>query len=235
MYVINIIPTAHNYGLSPFEKLYGTLPDYSLLRVGCTCFVLKPLSAKSTLCVFLGYDVSQKGYRCYDPVDQKLYTSRQVDFLEHIPYYSVPVSSHNLTRSEVIKIDPFEEPTLVVSPIPPELALETTSETTTTTETPPVIISEAIPTVTQPPPTSTQSSSEVAVVPPANFRPTRIRKSTRKDDFVYSCYSSSFSSFFASVHCLHEPESYREAVCDPLWQVAMQKNLLHCIRLRHGT
>ncbi|GJT58683.1 gag-pol polyprotein [Tanacetum coccineum] len=27
-YVINRIPTAHNSGLSPFEKLYGTLPDY---------------------------------------------------------------------------------------------------------------------------------------------------------------------------------------------------------------
>ncbi|GJZ96170.1 zinc finger, CCHC-type containing protein [Tanacetum coccineum] len=89
-------------------------------------------------------------------------------------------------------------------------ALETTSETTTTTETPPVIISEATPTVTQPPPTTTQLSFEVVVVPPVNVRPTHIHKSTRKDDFVYSCYSSSFSSFIASVHRLHEPESYRE-------------------------
>ncbi|GJT47896.1 gag-pol polyprotein [Tanacetum coccineum] len=31
---------------------------------------------------------------------------------------------------------------------------------------------------------TTQSSSEVAAVPPANVRPTRIRKSTKKDDFV---------------------------------------------------
>ncbi|GKD61479.1 gag-pol polyprotein, partial [Tanacetum coccineum] len=152
-----------------------------------------------------------------------------VDFLEHIPYYSIPASSHNLTQSKLIKIDPFEEPTPIVSPIPPEPALETTSETretTTTTETPPVIISEAIPTVTQPPPTSTQSSSEVAVVPPANVRPTRIRKSTRKDDFVYSCYSSLFSLFIASVDCLHEPKSYREAVCDPLWHVALAEEFV---------
>nr|GEV39995.1 uncharacterized mitochondrial protein AtMg00810-like [Tanacetum cinerariifolium] len=74
-YVINRIPIAHNSGLSLFEKLYGTLPDYSSLHVfGCTCFVLKPhvertkLSLKSTLCVFLVYGVSKKGYRCYDPV-----------------------------------------------------------------------------------------------------------------------------------------------------------------------
>ncbi|GJY32850.1 uncharacterized mitochondrial protein-like protein [Tanacetum coccineum] len=58
-YVINRIPTAHNSGLSPFERLYGQVPDYSSLRVfGCTCFVLKPhvertkLTAKSTLYPF---------------------------------------------------------------------------------------------------------------------------------------------------------------------------------------
>ncbi|GKC54120.1 gag-pol polyprotein [Tanacetum coccineum] len=31
--------------------------------------------------------------------------------------------------------------------------------------------------------------------------------------------------FIASVHRLHEPESYREVVCDPLWQVAMAEEL----------
>ncbi|GJR96168.1 gag-pol polyprotein [Tanacetum coccineum] len=74
-YVINRYPTAHNSSLSPFEKLYGTLSDYSSLRVfGYTCFVLKPhvkrtkLSSKSTLCVNLGYGSGNKGYRCYDPV-----------------------------------------------------------------------------------------------------------------------------------------------------------------------
>ncbi|GKC02574.1 integrase, partial [Tanacetum coccineum] len=133
-YVINRIPTTHNYGLSPFEKLYRTSPDYSSLR--------------------------------------------------HIPYHFIPASSHNLTQFELIKIDPFEEPTPIVSPITPEPALETASKTTTTTETPPIIISEATPIVTQPPPTITQSSFKVAAVPPANVQPTHIRKSTRKDDFV---------------------------------------------------
>ncbi|GJZ09572.1 uncharacterized mitochondrial protein-like protein [Tanacetum coccineum] len=36
----------------------------------------------------------------------------------------------------------------------------------------------------------------------------------------------SFSLFIVSVHRLHEPESYREAVCDPLWQVAMAEKLV---------
>ncbi|GKD25491.1 gag-pol polyprotein, partial [Tanacetum coccineum] len=32
-------------------------------------------------------------------------------------------------------------------------------------------------------------------------------------------------SFIAFVHRLHEPESYREVVCDPLWHVAMVEEL----------
>ncbi|GJT06742.1 retrovirus-related pol polyprotein from transposon TNT 1-94 [Tanacetum coccineum] len=123
MYVINRIPTAHNSGLSPFKRLYGTLPDYSSLRV-------------------FGY-----------------------------------------TTSETT----------------PESTPDTTPQTTTSTET--------------------------AVDPPTSGRPKSNYKSKKWDDFVYSCYSNSFSSFLASVHRLHEPESYREAVCDPLWQVAMAEKL----------
>nr|GEV04679.1 uncharacterized mitochondrial protein AtMg00810-like [Tanacetum cinerariifolium] len=163
-YVINRIPTTHNYALSPSEKLYGTSPDYSSLRVfGCTCFVLKPhverskLSSKSTLCVFLDYGVSKKGYHCYDPVGQKLYTSRHVDFLEHISYYYVPASSHNLTQSELLKINLFDDVT---------------------------------------------------------HEPLHVL------------------SFIASVHRLHELESYREVVCNPLCQVAMAEELVYKIKTR---
>lgn len=86
-YVINRIPNSLNSGMSPFEKLYGHLPDYSSLRVfGYTCFVRCPhvernkLGLKFAICVFLGYGVGHKGYRCYDPVSQKLYVSRHVIF-----------------------------------------------------------------------------------------------------------------------------------------------------------
>ncbi|GJZ87264.1 uncharacterized mitochondrial protein-like protein [Tanacetum coccineum] len=37
--------------------------------------------------------------------------------------------------------------------------------------------------------------------------------------------SSSFASFVASIHSLHEPKSYTEAVYDPLWQGAMAEEL----------
>jgi hypothetical protein len=53
----------------------------------------------------------------------------------------------------------------------------------------------------------------------------RILKSTKLPDFAYSCYSSSFTSFLASIHCLFEPSSYKEAILDPLWQQTMDEEL----------
>jgi len=53
----------------------------------------------------------------------------------------------------------------------------------------------------------------------------RIHKSTKLPDFVYSCYSSSFSSFLASIHCLSGPSSYKKAIIDPLWQQTMDGEL----------
>jgi hypothetical protein len=56
--LINTIPSSHSSGLSPFEKLYGYVLDYSSFRVfGCTCFILCPHEkykklSRSTICVF---------------------------------------------------------------------------------------------------------------------------------------------------------------------------------------
>lgn len=116
--LINKILSSHTLGLSPFEKLYGYAPDYSSIRVfGSTCFVILPheehskFSFSSTICVFLGYGEGQKEYRCFDPVSQKLYCSRYVMFLEHIHFFLIPATTHNLTKSDLIHIDPFSDHT----------------------------------------------------------------------------------------------------------------------------
>lgn len=74
---------------------------------------------------------------------------------------------------------------------------------------------------TPPPPAVAQAPLEI-VDSPSRY-PRRTRKSTHLPDFVYSCYSTSFSSAF--IHCLSEPLSYKEAVLDPLWQHAMNEEL----------
>eukprot|EP00257_Ricinus_communis_P021104 XP_015580507.1 uncharacterized protein LOC107262007 [Ricinus communis] len=114
VHLINRIPISHNSSLSPYERLYGRPPDYSSLRIfGSTCFVLLPhverskLTSRSTICVFLGYGAGQKGYRYFYPVSHKLYISRHVVFLEHIPYFAIPDHPHHIFMSDLIHIDHF--------------------------------------------------------------------------------------------------------------------------------
>jgi hypothetical protein len=69
-YIINRLLSRVIDFSSPFEKLFGTKPDYSWLKVfGCACWPhLKPYNTKklefhSKWCVFLGYSSSHKGYK----------------------------------------------------------------------------------------------------------------------------------------------------------------------------
>lgn len=76
--------------------------------------------------------------------------------------------------------------------------------------------------------TDTPEASSSPTVPQAPSEIVSIHthsKSTKLPDFAFSCYSSSFSTFLASIHCLSEPSSYKEAILDPLWQQAMDEEL----------
>jgi hypothetical protein len=213
--LINTISSSHSSGLSSFKKLYGFVPDYSSFRVfGCTCFVLRPhverrkLSSQSAICVFLGYGEGKKVYRCFDQITQKLYVFRHVVFLEHIPFFSIPSTTHSLTKSDIIRIDPFSEDS------GNDTSLHVRSICTHNSASTGTLLSSA----PEAPFSSTtpQTSSEIVDPPPRQS--IRIHKSTKLPDFAYSCYSSSFTSFLASIHCLFESSSYKEAILDPFWQ-----------------
>ncbi|KAA0025466.1 Retrovirus-related Pol polyprotein from transposon TNT 1-94 [Cucumis melo var. makuwa] len=90
VYTINRLPSSVLQNISPFERLYGTPPNYSNLKVfGCACFVLlqphehTKLEPRARLCCFLGYDTEHKGFRCWDPLSNRLRISRHVTFWEH--------------------------------------------------------------------------------------------------------------------------------------------------------
>ncbi|KAL0399838.1 UNVERIFIED_CONTAM: Copia protein [Sesamum radiatum] len=73
---------------TPHEILLGKVPSYDHLRVfGCLVYVHEKKKAdkfgeKGRPCIFVGYPNGQKGYRVYDVESQKIYTSRDVIFLE---------------------------------------------------------------------------------------------------------------------------------------------------------
>jgi hypothetical protein len=88
VYIINRLPTPIVNHCSPYAKLYGKDPNYSLLRVfGCKCFpLLRPYTAnkleyRSKFCIFLGY--SYACYCCLDPFTDRVYLSRHVVFDEN--------------------------------------------------------------------------------------------------------------------------------------------------------
>ncbi|KAM1594973.1 hypothetical protein PS2_001292 [Malus domestica] len=110
VYLINRLPSQTS-SLSPWTQLFQAPPKYHILKpFGCACYPwLKPYSShklepKSKLCIFLGYSLNHSGYRCYDPVSEKLYISRHVVFDEStFPYLHPtfsPASSSVLPHSD---------------------------------------------------------------------------------------------------------------------------------------
>ncbi len=92
MYIMNRTPTVH--GMTPEEKFTGKKPNVSHLKVfGCIAYVHVPdekrskLDPKAEKCIFIGYSLEQKGYRCFNPSTRKLQVSRDVVFDEMVSWY----------------------------------------------------------------------------------------------------------------------------------------------------
>jgi len=88
VYLINRLPSSAIQNEGPFQKLFHKLPDYKFLKFfGCACFpLLRPynqhkLQPRSRECVFLGYSLSHKGYKCL-AADGRIYVSKDDVFNE---------------------------------------------------------------------------------------------------------------------------------------------------------
>jgi hypothetical protein len=92
-----------------YFKLFQKHPDYSVLKnFGCICYpLLRPytshkLDFRSKRCIFIGYSSSQKGYRCLDPKDNRVYISRHVIFDEfQFPARDTPASPQLATETPI--------------------------------------------------------------------------------------------------------------------------------------
>ena len=143
----------------------------------------------------------------------KNFVSRHVVFLAHITFFSIPSSIHDFTRFDLIHIDPFSKDSNNFS-----------SQVLSTLDTPShvlplfllhhtqrVLTNSFVGTYTLLSRTTEASSSPMVpqapskIVDPPLRRSTGICKSIKSQDFSYSCYSSSFTSFLASIHCISKP------------------------------
>ena len=208
VHIINRLPSSVLGNVSPFERLYHTTPDYNSLKVfGCACFVLlqsheyTKLEPRARLCCFLGYGNEHKGFRCWDPISQRIRISCHVVFWEHImfsslsKFISIPSTSTPLFTNP--DVDYFHSDTYADS----NIHAGTSSEPQTPFDVP------------------STSSDDVPVVdpaPPTIELPPRVRNPPP--------YLRDYHCFSTMLHH-HEPQSYKEASANPLWQQAMQEEL----------
>jgi hypothetical protein len=210
VYTINRCPLTVIQNTIPYEWLFGTAPNYSLLKVfGCVCFVfLQPhertkLQPRSQLCCFLGYGFEEKGYQCYDPVAKRLRVSRHVVFWEHKIFYSLPSFSVGNSDSQADPLpDLFPEipspSAKSVNPISNESPFaDPTSDESPTADS-----------------TFDKSPLFALTANPVNTTALEPRR---------SYWVSTLPSHLRDFHCfsafgtLYEPHTFREASSDPLW------------------
>lgn len=98
-HLINRLPSSVLKGHIPYEALsqHVSIPSFHNLHArvfGCVVFVHVPknqrtkLDARALKCVFIGYGVNQKGYKCFHPPTQKMYVTMDVTFYEDACYFS---------------------------------------------------------------------------------------------------------------------------------------------------
>ncbi|KAA0055911.1 Retrovirus-related Pol polyprotein from transposon TNT 1-94 [Cucumis melo var. makuwa] len=210
VYVINRLPSRVIHNIFPFERLYGTPPSYSHLKVfGCACFVLlhphehTKLEPRARLRCFLGYGTIHKGFRCWDPISQQLRISRHVTFWEH-HMFSILSSFHaSLSSPHSFFINPSTH------------LFSTPDSPSNTTPCPP-LTSELTQSHT------TSALLDLSFTPCEEPEHAPVRRSTRVRETLsllkeYHCFSTIMS--------LAKPSSYKEANTNPLWQHAMDDEL----------
>ncbi|KAI9200725.1 hypothetical protein LWI28_012359 [Acer negundo] len=100
VHIINRLPSPVLSFKTPFELLYSKPLNFSHLRVfGCLAYATNvhpshKFDCRSIPTIFIGYPIGQKAYKLFDLSTKKVFTSRDVKFLEHIfPYASVKPTS----------------------------------------------------------------------------------------------------------------------------------------------
>ena len=88
-HALNHSPSAAVSGMTPTEAFYGHKPSVSHLCIfGCRAYVhihkdkCSAFQPKSWKCIFLGYPLDYKGWKCWDPVTSEVFISCDVRFVE---------------------------------------------------------------------------------------------------------------------------------------------------------
>jgi hypothetical protein len=240
-YLINRLPTPTLNNSSPYVTLFQSSPDYTLLRVfGCACWPnLRPynshkLQPHSTQCVFLGYSLHHKGYKCLNIKSGRLYISRDVVFEESI----FPFQSHSNSPSSICSTKPIITQPIISFPTP-SLAETQSHPTPNVTSSSPQPISHVS---SSPPQTASPLDNSSSLIPSSSLSPTNTSSSspnlpqnhhpmiTRAKNHISkpkmfhdgtTRHPIAHALIAAGDFSITEPTCFSQAVTDPNWRKAM--------------
>lgn len=239
VYLINHLPNPTHHYISPYAKLFDSMPNYLKLRTfGYLCYLwLRPynshkLEPKSKLCVFLGYSSIQSAFLCLHPSSGRLYTSRHVTFQETIfSFTNITSSLPRVTSSMYENWDTDAPPSYYVPITHDSHTFQTqgrfSASLVTNTIPLPLSSSNLANTIDSIlfQPIASPSPFSSSPLPPTRIHPmiTRSCNNIFKPNLIHS----------ATKHPLPEslkPICVSQAICDPNWRAAMSKEfnaLLH--------
>jgi hypothetical protein len=104
VYLMNRVPTQVNNFKTPLQYFSAHLKINSILNLPpkifrCTAYVhlqkqyRSKLEPRAEKYIFLGMGQNQKGYKCYSPNIRKFFTTMDIIFIEHEPYFKIPQNS----------------------------------------------------------------------------------------------------------------------------------------------
>ncbi|RVX06405.1 Retrovirus-related Pol polyprotein from transposon TNT 1-94 [Vitis vinifera] len=215
----HLLDVSYIWSLPISAYLLSNLVMITFVFFGCVCFVHLPpherhkLSAQSVRCAFLGYNMCQKGFVCYDPTLHHTRISRNVIFFENQHFF--PVSSSTVSSSSTMVLSSFEQQFSDLHPVSsrfqPGIVYTRRSR--------PQSLSVAHPISD---PTTLQMQSVAA---PSVRRSSRVSVPPNRYGFPSSSSGNSISALTAALSKFDIPTCYSHAAKHDCWRQAMQEEI----------
>ncbi|KAD0286868.1 hypothetical protein E3N88_44505 [Mikania micrantha] len=258
VYIINRLPSKILDSKSPFELMFGHVPNYNHFRTfGCRVFPYlrdyseHKLAPRSLPCIFIGYATQYKGFRCLEPISQRVYITRHATFDESLfPFSGANSPQNNINLELTTFVDNFWVGLPINKEPPQKQHLDKAQHTapcgTYFDDEPPPFncpqeqaSSSDFPSNNSPTTTTSDHSLEPSAPtpptppppPPPPPQPTGHHMTTRskagifkpihKPDFVHTQHHSLYAALFAKA----DPTSFKIAAKEREWVMAMRKEI----------